>query len=120
VCKWGSKEHSSQAPPLFGKFFSHYSFWFFSSYFNIFYFIFGLCGLFCGEKKIWFFFKILLNFVVFYAFIGTLNNVQHCIIHEKKFNLYHNQRFENFMNDVMEGRFEKNPTKQLNKENSKR
>jgi len=58
-------------------------------------------------------FKILLNFVVFYVFAGTLNNVQHCIIHEKKLNLYHNQIFEFFMNDVMEARFEKNPIEQL-------
>ncbi len=60
-----------------------------------------------------FFFKILLDFAVFYVFAGTLNSVQHCIIHEKKINLYHNQRFEFFMNDVMEGRFEKNPIEQL-------
>jgi hypothetical protein len=47
------------------------------------------------------------------VFARTLNNVQHCIIHEKKINLYHNQIFEFFMNDVMEGRFEKNPIEQL-------
>jgi len=77
-------EHSSQALPIFGKFFLHYSFCFFSSYFNTFFKKnSSLCCFFCGFL-FFYFFKILLNFAVFYVFARTLNNVQHCIIHEKK------------------------------------